>query len=135
MLSKGQYTFYAHVYDPMNQHFIFDRYPLQFLPRLYHIIIQTDKELYKAEDLLRFRLFAFDTDTLPVDVTGPKSLTIVDPLGFTIRNVTDFDFVKGRYYDEMQLSAFITYGVWVIRIQVDEQVRLLKSLDISSYHK
>lgn len=122
ILPFGQYTFFANVYDPTNNHFQFDRWPLQFLPKVYHVIIQTDKELYKAEDLIRFRLFAFDADTRPVNIEGPSVISIIDPNGFTMQNITNFSFRKGRYSDELQLSSFITNGLWTIRVLVNDRV-------------
>lgn len=120
----GQYTFYANVYDPINHHTQFDRWPLQFLPKVYHIVIQTDKDLYKPEDLIRFRLFAFDADTRPVNVEGPSVISIVDPQGFTMQNITNFTFTRGRYSNEMELSSFVTNGQWTIKVFADNRVNL-----------
>lgn len=99
-----------------------DTWPIRFLPKLYHVIIQTDKELYKAEDAIRFRLFAFDSDTRPVVIQGPTVISIIDPEGFTIRNITNVAFAHGRYKNEFQLSNFVTTGVWIIRAFVENQV-------------
>lgn len=110
------------VFDPANNNFVYDAWPIQFLPRTFHVLIQTDKELYKAEDAIRFRLFAFDSDTRPVDVGGSPVVSIIDPHGFTIRNITNITFAHGRYKNEFQLSNFVTPGVWIIRIFAENQV-------------
>lgn len=121
-LSTGQYTFSADIYDPINKRVISNRYPLQFLATNYHIVIQTDKELYKSEDLIRFRLFAFDSESRPADVPGSASVSIIDPLGFTFRNIQNVTFTKGRFKDEMELSSIIIEGLWVIRVEAGEKV-------------
>lgn len=121
-LTNGDYTFHADVYDPVINNFMYDKWPLQFLSTLYHIVIQTDKEIYKAEDLIRFRMFAFDSDTRPVEVAGSPVISIIDPQNFTIREITNFTFTNGRYKNDFQLSNFVTTGIWIIKIQVEGQV-------------
>lgn len=86
------------------------------------MIIQTDKELYRAEDLIRYRLFAFDADTRPTDVPQSAVISIIDPSGFTLTNITNPVFVKGRYGDELQLPGIVTIGLWTIRVLIEGQV-------------
>jgi uncharacterized protein YfaS (alpha-2-macroglobulin family) len=123
-LLPGQYTFQANVYDPSNHNFIIDRWPLQFLPKLFHVVIQTDKELYKGGNLMRFRLFAFDADTRLIDISSDSTtISIIDPNNITMHNITNFDFSKGRYSDEFHFTEFAANGLWRIRVHIDDQVR------------
>lgn len=124
----GQYYLQADIFDPASKQRQVDHLLLQSLPKFFNVIIQTDKELYKAKDLIRFRLFAFDADTRPVNIEGTTMVSIIDPHGFIMQRTTNFTFTKGRYSDEMQLSTLITNGLWTIRAHVNELVSRLREI-------
>lgn len=100
----------------------FDTWPLQFLPQVFHILIQTDKQLYRAEDLIRFRLFAFDADTKPVNPKGSSMVSIINSLGFVVSEFENVTFSNGRFGQQFQLANIVSTGLWTIRIKVDEKV-------------
>lgn len=130
---NGQYTFFANVYDPSNNNFIYDRFPLQFLPIVHNIVIQTDKDIYKPDDLIRFRVFCFDGDSRPVVTRTKARISILDPMGFELKVFPNVSLEKGRYKDEVQLSSFVMSGLWIIRVNTESRV-FEKEIDVQVYN-
>lgn len=128
----GQYTFQANVYDPSNNNMVYDTWPLQFLPQVFHILIQTDKQLYRAEDLIRFRMFAFDADTKPVNLRGSSLVSIINPLGFVVSGFANVTFTNGKFGQEFQLANIVSTGLWTIRINVGDHV-FEKIIEVDQY--
>lgn len=93
------------------------------MPQVFQILIQTDKQLYQAEDLIRFRLFALDADTRPVNVLGSTVVKIINRQGFIMTQFDNVTFVKGRFAGDFQLGIIVPTGTWIIRVQVDKEVR------------
>lgn len=121
-LPNGQYHFIIDVYDPFNHKIISDQVDLQFLPIKVGLIIQTDKDIYKPDDLIRFRLFGLDGDSRPVNIDEETQVFLIDPQGFALSTITQVAFSKGHYKNEFQLSNLVSTGFWTIRVQVGEEV-------------
>lgn len=95
---------------------------LAFLVKHFSVFIQTDKALYKADDLVRFRLFAVDANTLPYSVKVSPAVSIFTPSGVLVKKYVNVSFVQGRYEDEFQLASDPVIGDWKIRMESEGQV-------------
>lgn len=110
------------MYDPFNHRVISDQVELQFLPNEKRLVIQTDKDIYKPDDLIRFRLFGLDGDSKPVDIDGETVVHLIDPQGFALSTIDSVAFSKGHYKNEFQLSNLVSTGFWTIRVQAGDEV-------------
>lgn len=126
-LQNGQYNFIANVWDPFNKRVLCDQVDLQFLPRKKGVIIQTDKDIYKPGDLIRFRLFGLDGESRPANIDDKVQVFFIDPQGVVLAAIANVTFSRGLYKNEFQLSSFVITGLWKIRVQVGEKVRLIQS--------
>lgn len=78
---------------------------LGYLVKNFSVFIQTDKALYKADDLMRFRLFAVDANTLPYEVKASPVVSIFNPSNILVKKYSNVTFLKGRYEGEFQLAS------------------------------
>jgi CD109 antigen len=85
-------------------------------------LIQTDKAIYKAGDLMRFRLISINSETLPEAVVGAV-VTIFDSGNLKIKVFSGVTFMKGKFEEALQLSLSPTLGTWKIRVEAEGEVR------------
>ena len=111
------------VYEPCNDRSFYEVQELIFEKRQFSIFIQTDKPIYKAGDLMRFRAFSLDSETRPFNVDSAV-VTILDPNNVKIKTFTNVTFVKGKYENSLQLSNEPTLGDWRIKVEADVLVSL-----------
>lgn len=95
---------------------------LSFVVKQFSIFVQTNKAIYKANDLIQFRLFAVNSQTLPYSVNGPTIITITDPSNNKIKEFSNVTFVKGKYENELLLSSAPKLGSWTISVEAEGQV-------------
>lgn len=79
--------------------------------------------MYKANDLIRFRLFALDSDTRPISINENIVVSVVDPKGFSINTINNVTLVKGMYKNDFQVSSILTTGLRTIRVDIGDRVR------------
>jgi CD109 antigen len=95
---------------------------LTYLEKRFSIFIQTDKALYKSDDLIHFRVFAINPNSLPYSVQGNAEVTIKDPTGNKIKQLSNITFVKGKYESELLLSSSPPLGSWSIVADIEGEV-------------
>jgi CD109 antigen len=95
---------------------------LTYLEKRFSIFIQTDKAIYKADDVIHFRVFAINPNSSPYSVKGNPEVTIKDPSGNKIKQMTNVTFVKGKYESELLLSSSPPLGSWSIIADVEGEV-------------
>lgn len=95
---------------------------LVYIAKISSIFIQTDKPIYKADDVIRFRVFAINPSTAPYSVVGASSVTIKDPAGSKVKQYSNVTFVKGKYESELLLSSAPQIGSWSIVAEVEGEV-------------
>jgi uncharacterized protein YfaS (alpha-2-macroglobulin family) len=101
---------------------------LFFRKKYFSIFTQTDKALYKAGDLINFRLFAINSETLPANPLGAV-ITVFDPSNLKIKTFTNVTFVKGKHENLLQLSQSPPLGNWKIRVEVEGEVSIYINLE------
>jgi CD109 antigen len=98
---------------------------LSYLAKHFSLFIQTDKAIYKANDIIRFRLFAINPQSFPYNVKGVPLITITDPSDNKIKQYTNITFVKGKYQNELLLSSSPKVGTWKIEVEAESEVTFL----------
>lgn len=86
------------------------------------MFIQTDKALYKGDDMVRFRVYAVDSRTLPYAVDGITTITITDPYGNKVQEFSNVTFVKGKFESQILLTSEPSLGTWKISVQAEDEV-------------
>ena len=86
------------------------------------MFIQTDKALYKGDDIVKFRVFAVDFKTLSYAVKGVSTVTITDPSGKKVKEFSKVAFVKGKYGSQLSLTSEPALGTWQITVQAEGEV-------------
>lgn len=108
-------------YDPYSKRTYKQEQKLVYKKKTFSAFIQTDKAMYKAGDLVNFRVFAIDSETKPHNVEG-GSITITDSGSAKIKSFADVKFVKGKYESSLQLSESPTLGNWKISFAANGDV-------------
>ena len=96
--------------------------PLRYTHKHLSVFVQTDKAVYKAGDLIRFRVFAVDSRSRPYEVQGKPVITITDSLSNKIKQFDNVTFVKGKYENELILSKSPNLGDWTIAVTAENEV-------------
>ncbi len=84
--------------------------------------MQTDKPIYKPDDLLRFRVFFLDSTTRPF-ISNAVNVSLHDPSDNFIKQWSNVTILNGTFQSDFQLSSAIT-GDWMIKVFVEDQVCL-----------
>lgn len=94
---------------------------LSFQATVDTILIQTDKAIYQSGDLIRFRVFSFDSETRPRSLDS-AIVTILDGNDVVIQSFENVKFVKGKYEGSLQLGNNPSQGSWKIRVEAGVSV-------------
>ena len=86
------------------------------------MFIQTDKALYKGDDIVKFRVFAVDFKTMSYAVKGVPTVTVTDPAGNKVKEFSKVIFVKGKYESQLSLTSEPALGTWQITVQAEGEV-------------
>lgn len=105
--------------------------PLAYSKPFFQFLIQTDKPIYRPGDLIRFRVFAIDSDTKPYNVPG-AFISILDSNSNVVATFTNITFVKGKYENSLQLSDNPLLNQWTLRASGDSEVAE-KQFNIQDY--
>lgn len=96
--------------------------PLTFISKHFSIFIQLEKAIYQANELVRFRLFAIDSQSLPYKVEGDTTITITDPSDNKIKQFSNVSYSKGKHENELLLSSAPALGTWKINVEAEGEV-------------
>lgn len=103
---------------------------LTYVAKHFSIFVQTDKSIYKGDDIIRFRLFAIDSLSLPYSLDSSSIVTITDPADNIIKQFANVTFQKGRYENELQLSSSPAIGTWKISVKAEGDFVIFMKLNI-----
>lgn len=117
-MSPGKYNFSVNAYEPCLDKSYYEVYELIFEKTEFSIFIQTDKPIYKAGDLVKFRVFSVDSETKPYNLNSAV-VTVLDSNGVKLKSSTNVTFIKGKYENSLQLSNGPTLGDWNIQVEAD----------------
>ena len=95
---------------------------IEYQTKRFSAFIQTDKAIYKADDVIRFRVFAVNSQSLPYSVKGNPEITIKDTSGNKIKQYSNITFVKGKYENEFLLSSSPPLGSWSVVADIEGEV-------------
>lgn len=84
------------------------------------MLIQTDKALYKGGDVVNFRVFSINSETLPENVNGAV-VTIFDVNNIKIKTF-NATFVKGKFESSFDISPTPSFGDWKISVSAGGMV-------------
>lgn len=123
-MNPGSYSLLVSAYDPYSKRTYKQEQKLVYEKKIFSAFIQTDKAMYKAGDLINFRVFAINSETKPHNVEG-GSIMITDSGSTKIKSFADVKFVKGKYENSLQLSDSPTLGSWKISFEANGEVSSL----------
>lgn len=101
-----------------------DESDLTYISKHFSIFVQTNKAIFKADDVVLFRLFAVNSLSLPYSVQGIPVVTITDPSNNKVKQFANVTFVKGKYENQLSLSSAPQTGSWKISIEAEGEVRM-----------
>ena len=98
---------------------------LTYIKKKYSFFVQFNKAIFLPGDLLQFRVFAVDSETKAATPTCSNIISITDPNRNSIMSFPNVTFKRGKYENSFQLSEKASLGVWYLRVQCDQEVRVL----------
>ncbi|XP_037809421.1 CD109 antigen-like [Lucilia sericata] len=81
-------------------------------PKIY---IQTDKAIYKPQDLVKFRIVILDEHTRPLNTEEPIDVDILDKDANRVKLFKNISLTNGVYTGQFQLSKYPVLGRWKIK--------------------
>lgn len=87
---------------------------IKFSAKVISVFIQTDKGMYKPEDIIRFRVVVLDANLKPVDLKNNLDIFLTDGQGNRVKQWTKVQPTKGVFSSELQLSTAPVLGTWTI---------------------
>ncbi|XP_053687074.1 thioester-containing protein 1 allele S3-like [Sabethes cyaneus] len=85
---------------------------LVYDPMEIHVLIQTDKPVYRPGDMIRFRVVAINEDTKPVTDVNTVKVKLIDAIGKTFRQWPYARLKNGMFDSVVQLPALPVNGNW-----------------------
>lgn len=89
----------------------------------FSVLLQTDKPIYKPGELVRFRAFAVDAETLPVDLIE-MAVQVTDPDGNVVKLWRNVSVDMGLYEGSFQLADSVELGTWQLKMDDELNVGL-----------
>ncbi|XP_037812878.1 CD109 antigen-like, partial [Lucilia sericata] len=86
-------------------------YP-EYGPKIY---IQTDKAIYKPQDVVNFRVLILDEHTRPLNITDPVSIEIWDKENNRVKLFNNITLTHGVFTGHFKLSKYPILGSWDIK--------------------
>lgn len=74
---------------------------------------------------MRFRIFAITSETRSINPRRATTVIIRDGTGSVVSNVSDVQFIKGRYQAVWPLSSSPTLGFWKIEVICGDDVSIV----------
>ncbi|XP_037809423.1 CD109 antigen-like [Lucilia sericata] len=82
-------------------------------PKMY---IQTDKAVYKPQDMVKFRVVVLDEHTRPLNIEDPVHVEILDMENNRVKQYKDISLTNGVFTGQFQLSKYPVLGMWKIKV-------------------
>lgn len=101
----------------------------------YTVLIQTEKNVYKAGERVNFRILAVDADLKPYRMKKMLVLIIDANENVIVRNASPL-ISNGATEDNLVLSDDAVIGEWEIHVKIDNDERMTKKkIEVKSYHE
>ncbi|KAM7353961.1 thioester-containing protein 4 isoform 2-T2 [Cochliomyia hominivorax] len=114
VLKKGDYNLTAEGVNCMNN--FKNTTKLNYNKFTGHVRIQTDKGLYKPGDEINFRVIFLDKDLKPTKPQKEAVIWFEDGKRNRIKEIRDFETIKGVYTGKFKISEFPVMGGWRIGV-------------------
>lgn len=119
-LEPGQYRLNAEGLSGLDFH---NEQPINFLSKNVSIFVQTDKALYKANDLIQFRVLILDINMKPISSQELVHIQIEDGAKNRIREWRNLRPNRGVISDELMLSSYPVLGDWHIIVEAMKEFK------------
>lgn len=111
-----------------------DTQPLHYLKKTYSLIIQTDKPIYNVGDMVKYRIFSYDSQTRPYSLQNLTKCFVTDAANNKIFDWKNVKFVDGVYENEFRLASKVVLGSWTITFNgPNDEVTLLTTKTTQFY--
>ncbi|XP_073826156.1 thioester-containing protein 3 [Musca autumnalis] len=95
---------------------------LHFDPHQFTVLVQTDKAIYKPEDIVHYRVLLMDANLKPANNYGRVHITIRDSGDNIIRNYRDVKLTSGVFSNDLKLSDYPKFGEWSVEVEIMQEV-------------
>ncbi|KAM7352888.1 thioester-containing protein 2 isoform 4-T4 [Cochliomyia hominivorax] len=102
-------------------------------PKIY---IQTDKAVYKPNDLVQYRIVVLDENTRAAKLKQPMRLSFKDAAGNFVKQINDIQLNKGVYTGDFQLTEEPVLGEWFMEASLgtnDDDTKIEKKFEVAKY--
>lgn len=120
-MNSGTYILSANITDTYTKATNYLSQALIYQSAIDSLLIELNKGIFAGGDLIKFRIFSVDSETLPRSLSSAV-VTIFDPNNVQVQTFENITFVKGKYEGSLLLSLSPTFGTWRIEIDVDTSV-------------
>lgn len=119
-LEPDQYRLVAEGLSGIDFH---DQKSINFLSKNVSIFVQTDKALYNANDMLRFRVILLDSNLKPISSQEPIHIYIEDGAKNRIKDWHYWRSNRGVISEELQLASSPAFGDWHIIVEAMGEIK------------
>lgn len=95
---------------------------LHFDAKQFTVTVQSDKAIYKPQDIVHYRVLVMDANLKPVIQYGRLHITIKDGGNNVIQKYQDVRLTSGVYANDLQLSDYPKFGEWSVEVEVMDEV-------------
>ncbi|XP_065358197.1 thioester-containing protein 1 allele S3-like [Calliphora vicina] len=127
-LMKGYYNLYAEGLSGLSFKNASNLFGRSGDPTIY---IQTDKIIYKPQDVVNFRVVILDEHTRPLNIAEPVHVEILDRDYNRVKLYKNISLTKGVFTGQFQLSKYPILGTWSIKVVLDGSFAHSSTKDIT----
>ncbi|KAI8125140.1 CD109 antigen [Lucilia cuprina] len=94
---------------------------LNFDAKQFTVMVQSDKAIYKPQDIVHYRVLIMDANLKPALNYGNVNIAIKDGGNNVIRKYTNVKLTSGVYANDLQLSDYPKFGEWSVEVEVMDE--------------
>lgn len=94
---------------------------LNYDAKQFTVMVQTDKAIYKPQDVVHYRVLLMDANLKPAKNYGPVHITVKDGGDNVIRNYKEVRLTSGVYANDLELSDYPKFGEWSVEVEVMDE--------------
>lgn len=105
---------------------------LHLATKKFSVFVQTDKAIYKPNDVVQFRVLLLNSETCPFE-TKKVEIFITDGAKNRVKQFDNVVFKNGVFQGELLLSDEPVLGDWSLNVKVDEKETTQKNFEVAEY--
>uniref|UniRef100_A0A182NV97 TEP1-F n=1 Tax=Anopheles dirus TaxID=7168 RepID=A0A182NV97_9DIPT len=113
--------------------YIHETMPLKVRRRLFSGLIQTDKPVYKPDDMVRFRVIVLDTELKPPAHVESVNVSIYDSEDNVVRCWDSAKLFTGVFESTFQVPSAAKHGIWNITVNIEDVQIASKRFEVKEY--